>query len=167
MLTDSPWAQNAQGPGAASSILVFLATAAPMQQAEQERERRARLKRPSQEPTEEDLLVQEYKTWLDENRTTQLVLAIRIPDTKAFSDEREVRRMEEESVMRLGRKKIKMTGHFPPSLSDPYLRIAFPREVKLSDKNLSFDLYLPGVSIPYRTVEFTLKDMLIRGKLEL
>ena len=68
---------------------------------------------------EEDLLIQEYKTWLDENRTSQLVLAIRIPDTKAFSDEREVRRMEEESVMRLGKKKVKMTGHFPPS---PVLR---------------------------------------------
>jgi len=75
--------------------------------------------------------------------------------------------MEEESVMRVGRKKFKMTGHFPPSPSDPYLRMAFPRQVTVNDKAVSFELYLPGVAIPFRAIEFTLKDMLVRGKLEL
>ena len=50
-------------------------------------------------------------------------------DNNAFSDNRETRQMEQECVMRVGRKKLKMTGHFPPSPGDPYLRLAFPREV--------------------------------------
>jgi hypothetical protein len=39
--------------------------------------------------------------------------------------------------------------------------------VEPSDKTLYFDLYLPGVPSPYRTAEFTLKDMVVAGKLEL
>jgi hypothetical protein len=69
--------------------------------------------------------------------------------------------------MRVGRKRFKMSGYFPPSPGDPYLRLAFPREVTSSDKILTFDLYLPGVPIPFRKAEFTLKDMLWKGKLEL
>jgi hypothetical protein len=32
---------------------------------------------------------------------------------------------------------------------------------------VTFDLYLPGVSAPFRSAEFKLKDMLAGGKLEL
>jgi hypothetical protein len=67
----------------------------------------------------------------------------------------------------VGRKRLKMTGHFPPSPSDPYLRMAFPRQVTVNDKTVSFELYLPGVAIPFRAIQFTLKDMLVRGKLEM
>jgi hypothetical protein len=137
-----------------------------MRSAEQERERRANLKRKAKETTEGDVLQEEYRAWLEENRQTQLVLAIRVTNTKVFSDEREVRRMEEQCVMRVGRKKIKMTGHFPPSAADPYVRLAFPREVQLSDKTLAFDLYVPGVSAPFRTAEFALREMLVDGALE-
>ena len=166
MLTNSPWAQMAVAPGPrVAPALVFLATAAPLQQAEQERARRAQLKRPSSEITEGDLAVEEYREWVEQNRQTQLILAILIPDAQAFSDQREVQRMEEQSVMRLGRRKIKMSGHFPPSSADPYLRLAFPRQVQPSDKALGFDLYLPGVSAPYRSVEFSVKDMVVGGKL--
>ncbi|HEX5431010.1 MAG TPA: hypothetical protein VFW83_03525, partial [Bryobacteraceae bacterium] len=41
MLTDSPWAQMVAGPGTAEPlppVLVFIATAAPIEQAEQEQE---------------------------------------------------------------------------------------------------------------------------------
>jgi hypothetical protein len=60
-----------------------------------------------------------------------------------------------------------LTGSFPPSESDPFLRLAFPRQVELSDKTLTFDLYLPGVPAPFRSAEFSLKDMVVAGKLEL
>jgi len=169
MLTDSPWAQMAQGPGkqSAAPVLVFFATAAPMQIAEQESDRRARLKRPKARQTEPDPLVEEYRAWLEENRAAQIVVAILIPNTAAFSDQREVRKMEEESVLQIGRKKLKMTGHFPPSAGDPYLRLAFPRQVQLSDKSILLDLYLPGIPSPYRQAQFTVKDMVVNGKLEL
>lgn len=75
--------------------------------------------------------------------------------------------MEDECLLRAGRKKWKMTGHFPPSASDPYLRLAFPRQVQMSDKSLILDLYLPGVPQPYRVAQFSLKEMVLAGKLEL
>jgi hypothetical protein len=45
--------------------------------------------------------------------------------------------------------------------------MAFPRQVSESDKSIEFDLYIPGVTPPYRTVEFRVKDMILKGKLEL
>jgi len=172
LLTDSPWAQQAEGVGklsAGSPVLVFFASAGPMQQAERERERRASLRRTAKggEPAEPDPFTEEYRLWLEDNRATQIVVAVRIPNTDAFSDEREVHRMEQDSTLQVGRKKIKMSGHFPPSANDPYLRMAFPRQVQLSDKSIVLDLYLPGISIPYRQVQFALKDMVAQGKLEL
>jgi hypothetical protein len=67
----------------------------------------------------------------------------------------------------VGRKKFKMTGNFPPTERDPYLRIAFPREVQASDKTVTFELYVPGATPPYRSVEFKVKDMMVNGKLEM
>lgn len=167
-LADSPWAQMAPGPGkSALPVNVRLATAAPIEQAEREQARRAELRRKPGPPPLEDPGAAEYRLWLEDNRATQIVLAIRMNTNEGLLDEREVRRMEDESVMRAGRRKIKMTGHFPPSARDPYLRLAFPRQVQLSDKTVTFDLYLPGVSAPFRSVEFKLKDMVVGGKLEL
>ena len=168
MMTNSPWAQAVEGPGQNSPpVEVFLATAGPIQLAEAERERRAQVRRKPGPAPPESSAVTEYRLWLEDNRATQIVVAIAIQNNKGFLDEREVRRMEDESVMRVGKKKIKMTGSFPPSESDPYLRLAFPRQVELSDKTLFFDLYLPGVPAPFRSAEFTLKDMVVAGKLEL
>jgi hypothetical protein len=170
LLGDSPWAQIVTSQAVAvpgPAIQIYLATAAPMQAAEQEGARRARLlRKPGTEPPESPLAT-EYRNWLEDNRGTQIVLAIRMDSNRGFADEQEVRRMEDESVMHAGRRKFKMSGHFPPYPGDPYLRLAFPRQVELSDKTLSFDLYLPGVPGPYRIVEFKLKDMVVRGKLEL
>lgn len=170
LLTNSPWAQVMQSGATAvpaPGVAVYLATASPMVAAEKEADRRVSVRRkPGTEPTPGPL-ASEYQAWLAENRATQIVLAIRIDSNRGFSDEQEVRRMEDESVMRIGKRKIKMTGSFPPYQGDPYLRLAFPRQVQLSDKTLTFDLYLPGVPEPYRTAEFKLKDMLVAGKLDL
>jgi hypothetical protein len=166
LLTDSPWAQMVAAPGdsvPAPPVQVFLSTAAPMQLADHERQIRYQRKHP-QEKSE---LADEYRVWLEDNRLTQIVVAVRIENNHGFFDEKETRRMEEESVMRIGRKKIKMTGHFPPSPGDPYVRMAFPRQVEPSDKTVNFELYLPGITPPYRMAEFKVKDMIVKGKLEM
>ena len=162
LLTDSPWAQLVAGRGAAPAIQVLVATASPIEQAEAEWDRRFTKKK-----TEPDLMKEEYIVWLQENRDKQIVLAISAGKSAQLSDENEIRKMEEQSVMQVGRKKYKMTGHFPPSAGDPYLRIAFPREVTANDKTVLFELYVPGVGIPFRSVEFTVKDMIVKGKLEI
>jgi hypothetical protein len=138
-----------------------------MQQAERERELRDKRRRPPGAPAAEDPLAEEYRVWFEDNHSTQIVLAVRINNNKAFSDEKETRHMEEESVMRAGRKKFKMSGHFPPAARDPYLRMAFPRDVDVSVKSILFDLYLPGVPMPFRQVEFKLKDLMVNGRLEI
>lgn len=165
LLTDSPWAQMALAPGssAAPPVQVYLATAGPLDKAEKERERRAAKGR----PTVDDPLVADYREWLQENRSKQIVLAIAVSRSDLLADEQEIQHMENECVMRIGKKKFKMTGHFPPSPGDRYLRLAFPREVQGTDKSVVFDLYLPGVPIPYREAEFKVKDMLVEGKLEM
>lgn len=170
MFTDSPWAQMAEAAGLkeahGSPVEVYLATAGPMQEAEKQRQIRYIRKR-NGPPEGEDPMAIEYRLWLEDNRAAQIVLAVRIPRTRDFDDAGETKRMEEECVMHIGRRKYKITGNFPPTNSDVYLRLAFPREVKESDKSVSFDLYLPGVSPPYRSVEFRVKDMMVKGKLEM
>ena len=74
--------------------------------------------------------------------------------------------MEEESVMKVGRKRYQMVGHFPPTPSDPYLRLVYPRAVGPGDKTVTFELYLPGNG-PYHDAEFRVRDMLHKGKLEM
>lgn len=161
MFTNSPWAQalTAQSSADAPPVSAYLATAGPMQQAERERDRRRRKK-------VSDPMAEEYRAWLEENRATQIVLAVAM-NGAGLSDAREARRMEEECVMRVGRKKLKMTGHFPPSPGDPYLRLAFPRQVTASDKTVTFELYLPGIALPFRIAEFKVKDLTVNGSLEL
>ncbi|HUA82902.1 MAG TPA: hypothetical protein VMB85_03520 [Bryobacteraceae bacterium] len=166
LFTNSPWAQMVEAPAGspAPPVQVYLATAGPMQQGEAERDRRYRRKRPHEQTDEMTL---EYRAWLRENGAQSIVLAIAIPKGQDALAEQDSQRMEDECVMHVGRRKFKMTGHFPPTGSDPYLRLAFPRQVKESDKSVSFDLYLPGVPIPYRSVEFRVKDMIMNGKLEI
>lgn len=166
LLTASPWAQMLDAPtkAGASSVQLFLATAAPIELAERQRDLRFKKKRANAPP---DILDEEYKAWLAENRAKQIVIAVAVNLPQALSDEQETRKMEAECIMRVGRKRLKMSGFFPPSAADPYLRLAFPREVADSDKTIVFDLYLPGVPIPFRRAEFVVKDMLWKGKLEL
>jgi hypothetical protein len=109
----------------------------------------------------------EYRLWLEDNIARQIIVAVRIPHITDFTDGAQTKRMEDECIMHAGRKKFKMTGNFPPTQRDPYLRIAFPREVQASDKAVTFELYVPGITPPYRTVEFKVKDMVVNGKLEM
>jgi|HubBroStandDraft_2_1064218.scaffolds.fasta_scaffold190938_2 hypothetical protein len=164
LLTDSPWAQlvGAMGSSSARPIQVLVATAGPIEQGEAEWDRRFRKKKAGP-----DLMKEEYRVWFQENHASQIVLAISAGKSSDLADESEIRRMKEQSVMIVGRKKYKMTGYFPPSDGDPYLRIAFPREVTASDKMVNFELYVPGVGIPFRAVEFKVKEMMVKGKLEI
>jgi len=161
MFADSPWAQALSGPANAASVVAYLATAAPMEQAERERARRSKKK------TAPDPMAEEYRLWLEDNRASQIVVAIPVADARAFADAQETRHMDQECAMRIGRKKFKMTGHFPPSPGDPFLRLAFPREVTAADKSVTFELYVPGIAMPFRSVEFRVKDMIVKGKLEI
>ena len=67
----------------------------------------------------------------------QIVLAVRIPRTKDFDDAGQTKKLEEESYMRVGRKKYKMTGHFPPTQNDVYLRMAFRGRCRRAINRLS------------------------------
>ncbi len=175
LVSRSPWAQMVPGPGKLGNfppVQVILATAGPIRQAEEEARRRAELARPPTPPGREarpapDPFAEEYRLWLEEFAPTQIILAIQVSDTVAYNDADEVEHLEKECVMRVGRKKIQMTGYFPPTVTDPYLRIAFPRQVTLKDKKVKFELYIPGISGPYRDAEFELEPMVVNGKLEL
>jgi hypothetical protein len=169
IFTESPWGQmvNATNvkdtPG--TPVQIYLASAGPMLEAE--KERRRRYVRKANAPVEETPMEAEYRIWMEDNHATQIVVAIRINRSKDFDDASQTKRMENDSFMQVGRKKFKMTGNFPPTQHDTYLRLAFPREVQASDKRVTFELYLPGVSPPYRTVQFEVKDLMVKGKLEL
>jgi hypothetical protein len=157
--TDSPWAQRTlQGPVA----VVFLATAAPIEHAEAEL--RLRLKKNPHPMPEPD---PDYVEYLSDHRFENFVLAITYPTLAGLGDARENKRMEEESVMLIGKKSYGIVGHFPPTPSDPVLRLIFPRAVKPGDKAVLFRLYLGGLNFPEREIEFRVKDLTYQGKLEM
>jgi hypothetical protein len=153
--TDSPWAQQV---GPAPEVLVYLATAAPIEAAESEVRLRGKIALREPDP--------DYSYYLVQHRATQFVLAIVYPAAKDIAGDEE-RRMEAESVMIVGRKTHKIIGYFPPVASDPVLRLVFPRAVQPSDKSIRFQLYLPDMSFPEREVEFRVKDLEYHGKLEM
>src|SRR5579862_7086936 len=165
MLNDSPWAQAAvaQGIVPQPGVETFLSSALPMQEAEAEVMRRRRIRNRQTEPLE----TSEYREFLKQKKGESIVLTILFPDPSQLADGKESKRMEEECVMKIGRKKYKMTGHFPPAPDDPFLRLVFPRVVGAKDKIVEFDLYLPGVTEPYRTAEYDIKGMFYRGRFEM
>ena len=159
LLHESPWAQQtAEAP----RVTVYLATAAPIEHAEAEL--RLRLRKNPHPMPEPDA---DYTEFLTAHRDENLVLAIAYPARAELGDARESKRMEEESVMLIGRKSYQIIGHFPPTPSDPVLRLIFPRAVKSTDKTVIFRLYLSGLSFPEREVEFRVKDLVYQGRLEL
>jgi hypothetical protein len=158
LLRDSPWAQAAMAPMSTDGVPAYLATARPIQEAERELLRR----NPVEDPNAE-----EYREFLRENQGKVIVLAVFLPRPDVLLDPVEAKRMEEECLLKVGRKKHKMIGHFPPAPSDPYLRLVYPRAVSATDNAFSFELYLPGVPAPYRTVEFRVKDLTCKGALEM
>lgn len=156
MLSDSPWAQIV---GPSPEVVVYLATAAPVEEAETEQ--RLRGKHPAPEPDPD------YLAYRSQHRDESLVLSIPYAPGVSFGSEQERRRMEAECEMIVDRKKHQIVGHFPPADTDPVLRLVFPRVVKFTDKPVIFQLYLPGIPFPEREVEFRVKDLMYRGKLEM
>lgn len=151
----SPWvSQTGKDP----EVFVYLATAAPIEEAEAEQ--RLRTIHTLAEPDPD------YAEFLRLNGEKFFVLAITWP-VPGFGSEAEQKKMDDESVMIIGKKKYQAAGHFPPDQLDPVLRLVFPREVKPTDKAVHFELYLPGVSFPERDVEFRVKDLVFRGKVEM
>jgi hypothetical protein len=69
--------------------------------------------------------------------------------------------------MKIGKKSYRILGHFPPTDTDPVLRLVFPREVKPTDKTVTFKLYVPGLPFPERDASFYVKDLMFQGKLEM
>ena len=158
----SPWARPAMaiGPIGGTGVATYLATAQPIRDAEAEMARRANIK-PEENP------LADYYEFLDQNKGKVVVLAIYFPDWAQLSDGKEVKQMEENCLMRVGKKKLHMTGHFSPTVHDPYLRLIFPRELSVKDKSIAFELYLPGVVGSYREVEYGIGDLVYKGKPEL
>ncbi|MGO9255735.1 MAG: hypothetical protein ACLQU1_05470 [Bryobacteraceae bacterium] len=153
LLGNSPWAQIT---GPSPEVVVYLATAQPIEDAEGELRLR---KNPLPEPDPD------YASFISENHDKDIVLAIPYPALSALGKAEEMRSLEEESVMIVGRKTYKIIGYFPPMRSDPVLRLVFPREVQPTDKTVVFRLYLAGISFPEREVQFRLKDLMYHGKL--
>ena len=163
-LNDSPWAHAAASAGTVQGppVQTYLASGHLAEQAITERNRRAALRR---KQTTEDALAEEYRAWFEDNRGSQVIVAIRVGTPTGFSEESEIRHMQENSAMRSGKTKVKMSSYFPPTANDPYVRMAFPREIVApGEKFLNFDLYLPGIAGPFRTVEFVVQDLVVDGK---
>jgi hypothetical protein len=164
LLSDSPWARAAiaQAIVGSAGIQTYLSSALPVQEAEAEVKRRRQIRnRPG--PVETD----EYLEFLKEQHGDSIVLTVGFPDPTQLANTAEVKRMEEECYMQVGRKKYKMTGHFPPTADDPYLRLVFPRAIGPKDKRIEFDLYLPGAPEPYRLAEYVIAELMYKGKLQL
>lgn len=157
--TNSPWAQTV---GRVAPVTVWLATALPVEHAEMEL--RLRTKKNPQPMPEPD---PDYLDYLREHRAEAIVLAVSYPRLKTFGKPGEDKRMEEETVMRIGRKDYQILGYFPPTPSDPVLRLIFPRAVKSGDREVVFQLYLPGINFPDREAVFAVKDLFYQGKLEM
>lgn len=154
ILEYSPWSQVLRSRG--DPIQVHLASALPMRQAE-ERQRVMR-KRPGANSATFD----EYLAMVEEGK--YIVLAVQMKNAEAFSDGVLVARMQKDSRMRADKKSFDLVTYFPPSPSDPYLRLVFPRVPVV--KSVDFTVVIPGATDPYRQVTFLAKDMLYRGKLE-
>jgi hypothetical protein len=155
MLGSSPWAQ---GVGPSPEVTVWIATAEPMEAAEAEA--RLHKRHPLREPDPD------YLDFLRENRESAFVLAITYPSLNGLGKvPGEWTTLENETAMTVSHRKYKVEGTFPPTPSDPVLRLVFPRSVKPTDKSVAFRLFLPGLPFPEREVEFPVKDLTYRGKL--
>jgi hypothetical protein len=157
--TNSPWAQPV---GQVEPVTVFLATALPVEHAEAEL--RLRFKKGRNALGEPD---PDYTEYLRENRGENFVVGVMYPPLPGFGKAGEDKRLEEVTALVIGKKQYKILGYFPPTPSDPVLRLIFPREVKPGDKQMLIRLYLPGLSFPDRDAVFTVKDLMYQGKLEM
>jgi len=152
-----PWTQTIGPP---PELTVWFATAQPMEDAEAEARRRTR--NPLRDPDPD------YQDFLRENREKVFVLAVAYPSLSGLAKEANAwKTVEKETRMTVGGKTYKIEGTFPPTPSDPVLRLIFPRLVRPNDKTIAFQLYLPGLPFPEREAEFHVKDLSCKGKLEM
>ncbi|MBM3792906.1 MAG: hypothetical protein FJW31_02340 [Acidobacteria bacterium] len=159
IFTLSPWGATALN----SASPVFLASASPMRDAELQLRTRGAAEGQAEARADED----DYFTYISQNPGKRIVVATRVANLTAFSESRELKQMEKECYIRVGgRKKIFPMGHFPPTPSDPYLRILFPRLPLEGVHTLHVLLYVPGNPRPFAEAEFKVKDLVYRGKLE-
>jgi hypothetical protein len=161
---NSPWSQPAESTSG-NGVLTFLATAKPVQMAEVEKRRR-QMKKIAGVDAIQDPAWDEFLEFLERDSSKYIVLAVAIP-AEATREASEMSLMENQSFMKLGKQKIKMSGYFPPSPTDPYTRLIFPRAGADKVKELNFELFLPGTGTPYRQVFYPLKEMNYRGRLEM
>lgn len=155
MLHASPWSQVS---GDSPEIVVYLATAEPVAEAESE----LRVRSPKPVPE----LDPDYIDYVREHRDDAFVLAIPY-EKHGFGNAEDQHRLEDETLMTAGGRKYHLLGYFPPTPSDPVLRLIFPRQVRPTDKTVHFTLYLPGIPFPDRDVEFRVRDLYYKGKLTL
>ncbi|MCC6538659.1 MAG: hypothetical protein IT162_13975 [Bryobacterales bacterium] len=159
LFTLSPWGMLALD----TTTPIFLASARPLREAEVQLRTRGAAEGQAEAQADED----DYFSYIAQNPGKHIVVAARVADLTAFSEAREVKQMEKECYLRAGgRKKIFPVGHFPPTPSDPYLRILFPRQSLDGVKTVNVLLYVPGNSKPFMEAEFKVKDLMYRGKLE-
>jgi hypothetical protein len=162
MLGDSPWAQAVTPQ---PLMVAMFATAKPVEDAIAELERRRR-----SNPITGGRLAEpdiDYIDYVKRHRDEHFVLAVPYVTLAALGEAQEEKRMETQCTMRVGKRQYHLLGHFPPTPSDPVLRLIFPRVAKPEDKSVSFDLYVPGITHPNRMVEFRVKEMMYKGKLEM
>ncbi len=161
MFHQSPWAQIAEpvsATGGEKDVDVYLASAKPMRDAEEEHWKRNR--------KDADPLADEYRAWIEANAGKYIVLAVQAPMAPEFADGEEVGVMKKETSLRVDRRRYRMAMYFPPSSTDGTLRFAFPREVSAKDKKLKFEFYVPSIRGQFREAEFALKDLNFKGQPE-
>lgn len=164
ILGDSPWIRNASTEGnpksrlrssmRPASVRVLLLTAQPVAEAEA----LLRKRKAAPEP--------EYRLLLREHAGEYVAVAATVPDIDAFSDAAEVKDMLRETMLRIGKRKLRPVAWFPPGPLDGRVVLVFPREVKPGDEVLEFQLYLPIRPDPYWHVEFPLAELRVRGEPE-
>ena len=144
ILESSPWSRTLRVPG--GTLEVHLSSALPMREAENRQ--RAFQKRAGAP----DASFAEYLAMVEEGG--YIVLGVNTNDREAFADGAMVSRMQKDTEMRAGKKAYPLLTHFPPSSTDPYLRLVFTRpRLAPSDKSLAFTFLVPGAIDPYRRVE--------------
>jgi hypothetical protein len=162
LLTDSPWAQIAGLDTRTSNtpgLQVYIASAEPIREAEERRRANG--------TKQDDPSWDEYRDYLRDNLGKYIIVAVFAPNAQAFADGGEVRQMEKDTVLHIGKRKYALVGNFPPSATDPYVRFVFPKDIRPGDKRLTIDMYVPGVPSPWRMVQFDLKEMVFHGRQEL
>jgi hypothetical protein len=161
MFRASPWAQVAapmSDTGGEKDVYVYLGSASPMRDAEEQRWKF--------EKKESDSVADEYRTWMTANAGKFIVLAVEAPRSLEFSEAGEVEAMKKDTTLHVDRRRYKLAMYFPPSSSDNRLRFAFPREISAKDKKLRFEFYVPSVRGQFREAEFNLIDLKYKGQPE-